>query len=378
LIRRSYEDHSAKLRPTKLSDVGFENVESALPRSRVVEAFSNKYSFLRKSNVQSYDFEVGPGRFEIGDIIKLPYGYSLLIQPNTSLIFSQKAGLIVRGKLDILGSATEPVVLKPIDDYWSGIAVIESSELSTWQHVKIMNTQGLNLTSDQFDGGVSFILSDFNCTYCVFSGNKAADTVNIVGANFSLANSQFVNAAADFLDTDFSHGVLRDVSFSNSSEGDAIDVGGGVVTASGVQIVSVGDKGISAGERAVVKMSDSSIKDVAFGAASKDGANIELSNVDIDRVTIGLLAYRQSASLGYGVLSALGVNIASSLIDTAQQQDSTLIFNEAQSAAVPINVSLFYFFSKLEPTYFKAFAMLVGLAAACFYFLARILYRWGF
>jgi len=377
LITRSYKDYLVNL-----GHVDFENNEAAIEsqnsrddsRLDKVERFANLHSFIRKSNSREHDLEIGPGKIEIKNSLKLPYGFSLLIQPNTTLIFSQDTGLIVQGKLDILGSADDPVMLIPIEDSWRGVAVIESNELSTWRYVTVKDTRGLQYPFFTLDGGVSFILSDFKCSYCVFSGSSASDVLNILSSNFSVSNSKFSDAASDLIDLDFSRGVLRDVSFKDT-EGDAIDVGGGELIASGVHIASAGDKGISAGERAIVKISDSRIENVAFGAASKDGASIALLNVDIERVTIGLLSYRQSASLGYGVLHAVNVNIASRLLDTARQENSTLLFNGLNSEKVLLNVSGFYLISKLQPTYYRVLAVLAGFAIVCFYLLYRLLVR---
>jgi len=83
-----------------------------------------------------------------------------------------------------------------------------------------------------------------------------------------------------FIMISLSYGKITDSSFKNIA-GDGIDFSGSKATIKNVNISSIGDKGISAGEQSTILISNISIENVVSGVVSKDNSNVILENSKI-------------------------------------------------------------------------------------------------
>ena len=77
-------------------------------------------------------------------------------------------------------------------------------------------------------GAVTFYESPVSLSNIKFINNHSEDALNIIRAEFTLEDAVFRNIFSDALDSDFSHGVIKNVSFLNCGN-DALDASGSTI-----------------------------------------------------------------------------------------------------------------------------------------------------
>jgi hypothetical protein len=167
-------------------------------------------------------------------------------------------------------------------------------------------------------GGVTFYKSDIAIENSRFEGNRGEDALNIIASSFELHGLTITDTASDAFDADFSHGTVIDGMFrriGSAGGGDAIDVSGSTVEISDTQFVDVSDKALSIGEKSVVHAARILIRRAGTAAASKDGSQLTLTDVEIRKaLNAGLMAYIKKPE--YGAASIEANNIT--FVDTEQ------------------------------------------------------------
>ena len=73
--------------------------------------------------------------------------------------------------------------------------------------------------------------------------------INVINSKFFIDGCNFIDARSDAIDLDFSNGTISNSKFNNIN-GDAVDTSGSIVQIKNLEIENVGDKAISAGEKA--------------------------------------------------------------------------------------------------------------------------------
>ena len=204
----------------------------------------------------------------------------VVLQPGTHLSFSPNAYLIINGSLLSKGTENSPVVMDASNGYWKGLYVFNASKKSILDHTKISNLSALEDGILQLTGAITFYNSEVDLNNVVISDIIAEDAINIVHSKYSMNKISILDAASDAFDSDFSDGKITDSSFKNIA-GDGIDFSGSKATIKNVNISSIGDKGISAGEQSTILISNVSIENVVSGVVSKDNSNVILENSKI-------------------------------------------------------------------------------------------------
>lgn len=213
------------------------------------------------------------------------------IQAGTRLNFARQSFLIVKGSLQALGTAEQPIRLQPVKSSWKGLYVLQGGQPSRLHYVHFKDTRALKSGLLSLTGGVSFYAGEVQFDHVVFAGSQAEDALNLVQSKFSLNAVQIHDTASDGIDTDFSNGRIRNSSFA-AIGGDALDFSGSLVRINHVDARQVQDKGVSAGELSSIAISNSLIDKAGIGLAAKDGSQIKGSNLTISH-------YRLKAAMSY-------------------------------------------------------------------------------
>jgi hypothetical protein len=271
-----------------------------------------KYKFfVFDKNLKLITFK--PGKWTVNDYIIIPKEVSLMITEGTEIQFNPSSGLISYGPIIIKGTKKLPVVLKGMENYnqkksWQGIIVIDSQKLSEWSHVQIKNTSGVNIDGWSLSSGVTFYNSDIKMNYVSFDGNKSENSLNIIKSKFEIKNIIIKNTISDALDSDFSNGTIENSRFENIGSqggGDGIDISGSQVMVSNIYFENISDKALSVGENSNLRANNVSFRNVAIGAASKDGSKLLISNAKFSRITeAGLMAYVKKTEYGPAEITA--------------------------------------------------------------------------
>jgi hypothetical protein len=269
-IYSSYQDkrRAIKAFPTLLSSEIF---------NPLVTTNKPDFPFL-ESNKKGL-WEIIPGQWEVREPIIIDG--SLKIRENTRLKFSNDSYLVVRGKVDFIGSKTNPIIFENLDLGWKGIYVLSKEEDNSILHnVVIRNTTGVSDGLLSLTGGVNLYKGNIKLKKLDIQGSKAEDSLNIVQAHVDIEDLNISNSYSDSFDCDYCTGIIKSSTFDNIG-GDALDFSGSMLLITDVIVSNVKDKGFSIGEASDIKINDSSISNIGVGIATKDGSNASGSNIDI-------------------------------------------------------------------------------------------------
>ncbi len=112
------------------------------------------------------------------------------------------------------------------------------------------------------------------------SGSACEDSVNLLRTNGNIKLLKILNSAYDAIDADFSNLNFKKIIVDKSGN-DCLDLSYGEYNVSNVLITNCGDKGISVGEKSLLKLESGVVKDVKIGVASKDQSLTNLKDLKI-------------------------------------------------------------------------------------------------
>lgn len=242
----------------------------------------------------------GSSRLEATLVV--PAGIRLKAGPGTRLTLASGASLISMSPLEWSGSPAEPVHISA-EKGGGGVAVLDAGELSRLEHVDFEGLTPPVLPGVLFTGVLSFHRSPLRAAHCRFLGARGEDALNVVSTDMSLTDCAFEDAFSDAFDGDFVTGQIRRTRFLRSGN-DAIDISGGHLDLEQVDIDGFGDKGLSAGENGRLAGRGISIRAGEIGAASKDGASLDLQGLRMDGVKLGFAVFQKKRHFGPGRAAA--------------------------------------------------------------------------
>jgi hypothetical protein len=184
-----------------------------------------------------------------------------------------------------------------------GFIVMQAGGKSVLSHVVFDGLKNLNYHGWSLTGAVTFYESEVTLTDVRIINNGSEDALNIIRSEFSLTNCSFDNIHSDAFDSDFSNGTVEFSDFENIRN-DAIDFSGSICTVRNCFVKNAKDKGLSIGERSVVKADSIRIYNVNIGFASKDNSMIEIKNSRVAASRYGLMACRKKPEFAGGVIKA--------------------------------------------------------------------------
>ena len=223
---------------------------------------------------------------------------NLTLKPGAELHFESDAYLIVKGSLVAEGTATSPILLKPLEKVWKGLYVLDSEEESILRHVLIKDTDALQDGLLSLTGGVTFYRADVKIENTEILGTNAEDGLNIVKSAFLIKDSVISDTRSDAFDSDFATGRIIS-SKVNRVGGDALDFSGGSVLIEKAMIADVRDKAISAGEKSRLVVKDSKFSRVGVGLASKDGSVVTANRIEaLDYALYAAMTYVKKDMFG--------------------------------------------------------------------------------
>jgi hypothetical protein len=266
----------------------------------------------------------------------------LHIEPGTNIRFAKDAYLIVKGALLINGTKEKPVSLDATNDKWKGLYIINSDKLSTLKNVNIRNTTALEDGLLRLTGAITFYKSDVTMENVTFDNSQAEDALNIVNSNFTLDHINVKNTVSDGIDIDFSDGEILNSKIENIA-GDALDYSGSTIINKNIVINNVGDKGLSAGESAMVTIKNIDISNTSIGIASKDGSYVQGENIEItDFQLSAIMTYMKKSFYNYPGVKLENVDFSDSVNVLSRQYGSYMNINGKNVPEMAINVKGLY------------------------------------
>jgi hypothetical protein len=240
---------------------------------------------------------IKPGKWAIEKNIVLPQGYKTTVSPGSELILNNGAAIISYGAIELNGTAKMPVTLKSTDGTGQGLVVISAKNQSRLSHVIFDNLTSIASNNWHLTGAVSFYESKVEIDHVKFLNNHSEDYLNIIRSQFDIRNSVFINSSGDALDVDFGEGTISKSRFESCGN-DCIDFAGSKVEIRDTVINGAGDKGVSIGEKSIVKITKLSISQANLALACKDASKALVEKVQIFDSKIGLAVYQKKPEFG--------------------------------------------------------------------------------
>ena len=223
----------------------------------------------------------------------------LVIKAGTKVILGEGASLIIRNRLDVQGTANQPVQFVRQDGQtlpWGTIAVLgEKANQSRLSHCTMDGGSGYKDKLFEYSGMFSVHdVQGMTINNCKFkNGSVVDDMVHIVYSSVDLSDSLFDTCLSDALDIDISKARLSNVSFINSGN-DAVDLMSSTVSIINSNISQSGDKGVSVGEGSRLLAVNNVITENEIGVQIKDGSKAFLYNQTIKENAMGIDAYKKN------------------------------------------------------------------------------------
>ncbi len=252
-----------------------------LKASDINQLSNKKYLYLKDKNTLAFR----KGKWKIKDDLIIPRGVNLEIESGTELLFYPQTVLVINGVFKVNGTSSEKVRIGTYTDnqnqgHWAGLIVMKAPSRSTIKHLILNGGKGIYRKGWESYGAITFYESDVDIVSSKFNASAAEDGINIIRSDFALIDCQFYGSSSDALDSDFSTGVIDSSKFINIGN-DALDFSGSEVNIRNTLIEKTGDKGISAGEKSTIKVSNTTISKANIGIASKDSSQVHAANINI-------------------------------------------------------------------------------------------------
>ncbi|MFA4833295.1 MAG: right-handed parallel beta-helix repeat-containing protein [Patescibacteria group bacterium] len=240
--------------------------------------------------------------YSINRTIIIPSGYTLKIQPGSTLIFAPKTSLISYSNIIAQGKLSAPInFIAQGKDPWGVLAVLNTEEQSIFDYCEFSSGKDDYINGVYFSGMLSIYHSKVKLTNSKFLDAKADDSLNIKYSSAELFRNTFSNNAFDAIDFDFiKEGFIKQSEFYDNGN-DAIDLSGSTILIEDNYIENSGDKGISVGEKSLATLIYNNVLNGCnIGIEIKDLSNIKIVNNVIINNSIGLNAYQKKPIFGGG------------------------------------------------------------------------------
>ncbi len=290
------------------------------------------------SNLTNNTYTIS-GKLVIKKPIVIPKGFNLVISSGSELLFDQNSYIYLNGGNLTIDGENKKIKLFPLKDFWRGIYVNDSNDLSKIINTEISSTRNFEHNGISLTGGINFYNSNVNIIDSSFLNSNAEDAINIINSKFKLIDSKIINTLSDALDSDFSKGLIKNTILKNIG-GDAVDTSGSDVSIYDTEFFNIGDKGLSAGEKSNIYVENLKIKSARFGLVSKDLSKIVGGNIDItNSFQYDVMAFQKKMHFGPGFIKVEKVKSDNNILS---QKKSTIYINNKKAKNKKFDPKKFY------------------------------------
>ncbi|MFK7970548.1 MAG: CotH kinase family protein [Bacteroidia bacterium] len=237
------------------------------------------------------------GRYQVATDIIIPQGYEVSFAAGVSLDMIKGASFISRSAVVMQGDPEARIKIFSSDKSAKGFTVLQAKEASSLSYVSFDGFNTLIKDKWSLTGAVTFFESEITIHQCSFTGNICEDALNLIRCDFTMDNSLIANTFADGFDADFCKGKVQNCVFRKTGN-DGMDFSGSLIDIIDCSVISPGDKGISVGEEATVKIISATIQDAVLGVASKDLSRLMIESIHLIDCETGFSAYQKKPEYG--------------------------------------------------------------------------------
>ena len=251
---------------------------TALPPAPAVEAWLVAHRHLGIRQTAPGELRLRRGTYRLPEHLVLPRGYNLHIESGTDLQLGAGVVLLVRGGLNISGSADQPVTIRPIEpgQPFGAVAVVgDGSQRTEVNYLELSGGSDAWLDGAQFAGALSIHYQDrVSVSHTTIRDNQGTDGLSIKYAAGVVSDSRFTGNRDDQVDLEYFDGIVRDSRFegapSGDPNGDGLDLRGSRVVVVNNELTGAADKAASVGEQSEALFVSNRLGHSTIGVAVKD------------------------------------------------------------------------------------------------------------
>ena len=195
---------------------------SALPPAPEVDAWLAAHPHLDISQTAPGELSLSRGAYRLSEHLVLPRGYNLRIESGTDLQLGAGVVLLVRGGLNISGSADQPVTIRPIEpgQPFGAVAVVgDGTQRTEVSYLELSGGSDAWLDGAQFAGALSIHYQDrVSVSHTTIRDNEGADGLSIKYAAGAVSDSSFTGNRDDQVDLEYFDGLVRGNRFEGAPD----------------------------------------------------------------------------------------------------------------------------------------------------------------
>ena len=229
--------------------------------------------------------------------VLIPAGYQVFFPAACTLSLSNKAKFVSYSPVQMEGTESAPILIVSPDSSANGFTLIQPGDTSRISHTTFRGLNTLDYQNWFLTGAVTFYEAPVILANCTISRNQCEDALNTIRTWFEVKDSQIEYALRDGFDSDYCEGTITNSTFFHTGN-DAMDFSGSTITIESCIINHAGDKGISVGEQATIRIISVVVNDAEIGVASKDLSELTIDWININGCKLGFAAYQKKPEYG--------------------------------------------------------------------------------
>ena len=267
------------------------------------------------------------GIYKLSKPLIIPTGKTLHVEAGTEIDLTNKAYIYSSSKIKMDGTSDLPIKIYSSDKTGQGLLVLKAPNISVLKYVHFDNLDNLDEGTYFMTGAVTFYESQVELYNCNFSNNHCEDALNMIRSDFIVDKMHLSNTFSDGFDADFCSGTVRN-SYSVDTGNDAFDFSGSLITIENCTFKNIGDKGVSAGEKATIKIESSFINGADIGVASKDLSKVTIENITVENCNKAFAAYQKKPEYGPGKITVKNYTAKNNKFLELAEDNSIITFDE--------------------------------------------------
>ena len=247
---------------------------------------------LKKNDNTYYPLEK---EIHITENTYIPKGLNITFGENNIIYFHNNAILFSEADLNFIGTKKNPVKILGYKKKNGSLIHLNGS----------FNTKNLiveDLSFPSLDGyvlysGINLINSNNIIKNTLILNSSSEDAINIIASESYIDNLLIKDSLSDGIDIDGGSLVFGKISCHNITN-DCLDVSGVHLNGNLLVVKKAGDKGFSAGEKSFGNIKTIKVFDSEIGVAVKDSSEIELNELKLEKVKLGIAVFNKKLEFG--------------------------------------------------------------------------------
>ena len=240
--------------------IDFKRAHKILTKGEVIKLGEHKFL------ATSVAGELDPSIDSKGISIEMPSTYNIDIKPGQKYYLQIKSGNSRNININLQGAGARAIVYGELNDGDKvSISGNAPNVFKESRHDELMLT-----------GCITFLNTKFDNPSLSSAATGCEDAINILNSNGTIRNINIQNATEDALDLDFSNIQIESLHISGTGN-DCLDISTGSYQIGSASLKNCGDKAVSAGEYAQVKLDRIVVDGATLGLVAKDGALLSVN-----------------------------------------------------------------------------------------------------